>query len=457
MCDASDVVVGAVLGQRKDKVFCSIYNASKVLNDAQMNYTVIENEMLAVVYVFDKFRAYLVGTKVIILTNHAAIKYLFNKKDAKPQLIRWILLLQEFDLEVCDRKRAKNQVADYLSRLETHEHVVDNFFYIREEFSDKKLLSIKELVFMKSCDQCQRFGTILRRHEMPLNNILEVEVFDVWEIDFMGPFPPSNGNLYILAAVDYVSKWVEAAVCPTNNTRVVLKFIKKQIFSQLSTPRAIISDGGTHFINTWFKNLLAKYGVRHKVTTAYHPQKSRKVEVSNQKIKQILQKTINGQQKDWAEKLDDALWDYRIAYEMPIGTYSYLLVYGKACHLPVELEHQAYCAVKKLDFEIKVVGEKHLLQLVELDEFWLHDYENAKLYKEKTKIWHDKQIQERVFELGQLVLLFKSRLKLFPGKLWSKWSGPFEVVQMMPHGAVELWNKEKTEKFLVNGQRVKHY
>ncbi|XP_047268117.1 uncharacterized protein LOC124898523 [Capsicum annuum] len=131
--------------------------------------------------------------------------------------------------------------------------------------------------FVKSCDQYQRLGTISRYHEMPLNNILEVEVFDVWGINFMGPFPPSNDNLYILVAVDYVSKWAKATTCPTSDTRVVLKFMKKQIFSQFRTPGALISDGETQFINTWFKNILAKYGVRHKVAAAYHPQMSGQV------------------------------------------------------------------------------------------------------------------------------------------------------------------------------------
>ncbi|XP_016576597.1 uncharacterized protein LOC107874279 [Capsicum annuum] len=132
-------------------------------------------------------------------------------------------------------------------------------------------------------------------------------------------------------------------------------------------------------------------------------------------------------------------------------------VYGKSCHFPVELEHQAYWATKKLNLKMKATGEKRLLQLVELDEFCLRDYENANLYKVKTKRWHARKIQDRVFELRQLVLLFNSRSKLFWGKLRSKWSGPFEVVQMTHHGAVELWNKEKTEKFLVNRQFMKHY
>ncbi|XP_055824421.1 uncharacterized protein LOC129892936 [Solanum dulcamara] len=221
--------------------------------------------------------------------------------------------------------------------------------------------------------------------------------------------------------------------------------------------RAIISDGGSHFINQTVKNLLAKYGVRHKVATTYHPQTSGQVEVSNREVKQILQKTVNAQMKDWSEKLDEALWAYRTAYKTPIGTSPYQMVFGKACHLPVELEYQAYWAIKKLNLNPELAGRKRLNQLHELEEIRLHAYENAKLYKEKTKRWHDKHIITCTFEPGQKVLFFNSRLKLFPGKLRSKWSGPFEVVRTMSHGAVELWNTMKTSTFLVNGQRVKNY
>ena len=291
---------------------------------------------------------------------------------------------------------------------------------------------------------------------MPQKGILEVEVFDVWGIDFMGPFPSSFGNKYILVAVDYVSKWIEAIASPTNDARVVVKLFKNIIFPRFGVPRIVISDGGSHFISNVFGKLLLKYGVRHRVATPYHPQTNGQVEVSNREIKQILEKTVATSRKDWSTKLHEALWAYRTAYKTPIGTTPFKLVYGKSCHLPVELEHKAYWAIKTLNTNYTAAGEKRILDIHELEELRLDAYENARIYKERTKKWHDKRIAKREFNEGDIVLLFNSRLKLFPGKLRSRWSGPFEVIKVLQSGAVEIRGKSN-ETFFVNGQRLKHY
>ena len=142
---------------------------------------------------------------------------------------------------------------------------------------------------------------------MPLNPILVIELFDVWGIDFMGPFPTSFGYIYILVGVDYVSKWVEAEPCRAADHNIVLKFLKENIFSRFGVPKAIISDGGSHFYNKPFENLISKYGVKHKVSTPYHPQTSGQVELANREIKTILMKVVNSNRKDWSLKLLDSL------------------------------------------------------------------------------------------------------------------------------------------------------
>ncbi|GJV13625.1 reverse transcriptase domain-containing protein, partial [Tanacetum coccineum] len=330
------------------------------------------------------FRSYLIMNKSVVYTDHSALKYLFNKKDAKARLLRWVLLLQEFDFKVIDTKGAKNYAADHLSRLENpYENVFDPK-EINETFPLKTLNSVtyyqntlwfvdianyhagnflikgmstqqkkkffkdvkhyfwddpylfricadqiiyrcvfgqEALEILKVCHEgptgviivptspLGKQGKILHRDEMPQNAIQVCEIFDVWGIDFMGPFLSSRGNKYILVAVDYLSKWVEAKALPTNDARVVVKFLRS-LFSGFSTPRAIISDRGTYFCNDKFDKVMSKYGVTHCLSTTYHPQTSGQVEVTNRGLKRILERTIGENRALWSNKLDDALWAF---------------------------------------------------------------------------------------------------------------------------------------------------
>ncbi|GKC45481.1 reverse transcriptase domain-containing protein [Tanacetum coccineum] len=319
MCDASDYAVGAVLKQRKTKHFQPIHYASKTMTDAQAHFTTTEKELLAVVYAFEKFRPYLVLSKTIVYTDHSALKYLLAKQDAKPRLLRWILLLQEFDDITRDKKGAENLAADHLSRLENPHQgdlekkeitktfplvtlgkisfhgdssapwFADIANYHAGNFIVKGMLSQQKKKFFKDvkhyfwddpylfricayqmirrCVHGQEavdiltachngptgghHGKISQKDEMPQNAIQVCEIFDVWGIDFMGTFPSSRGNKYILVAVEYLSKWVEAKALPTNDARVIVKSLKS-LFARFGTPRAIISDRGTYFCNDQF-------------------------------------------------------------------------------------------------------------------------------------------------------------------------------------------------------------
>ncbi|CAN6677577.1 unnamed protein product [Malus baccata var. baccata] len=397
MCDASDYDVGAVLGQRVNKVPHVIYYASRTLNDAQLNYSTTENELLAVVFALGKFRSYLIGTKVIVFSDHAALKYLLTKKDAKPRLIRWILLLQEFDLEIKDKKGSENVVADHLSRF-VHSNTEEDLIPLRESFSDEQLFSLTitdpwyaDIINYKVIKKIPDDFTRAQKDKL-------VKTAKYYEWD----------DLYLWKyCIDQLIRRMRTSF----GQHVIVVNEQSNIFARFGIPRAIISDGGSHFCNRTFEALLRKYNVTHKVSTPYHPQTSGQAEISNHEVKQILEKTVSLSRKDWSMHLNDALWAYRTAYKTPIGMSPFRLVYGKPCRLPVELEHKAYWAIKAYNMDMSVAGQQKKLQLNELDEIRNDAYESSRIYKEKSKAFHDKMISRKSFVIGQKVLLFNSRLR----------------------------------------------
>ena len=201
-----------------------------------------------------------------------------------------------------------------------------------------------------------------------------------------------------------------------------------------------MTDGGSHFIHGAFRKMLAKYDVNHRIASPYHPQSSGQVELSNREIKLTLQNTVNRSRKNWSKKLDDALWAYRTAYKNPMGMSPYKMVYGKACHLPLELEHKAYWAVNELNYDFKLAGEKRLFDISSLDEWRTQAYENAKLFKEKVKRWHDKRIKnvslksENMFFCTTLVLDSLQENSSPNGK------GPYVIEEVYRSGAIKINN-----------------
>jgi hypothetical protein len=256
--------------------------------------------------------------------------------------------------------------------------------------------------------------------------------------------------------VDYVSKWVEAIPCRKASTEESITMIKNVIFPRFGTPRILISDGGTHFTRKNFKKCLSKLGIEHRVSTAYHPQTNGQAEMSNRQLKSILNKTIEKGGKDWSKKLDGALWAYRTAFKTPIGMTPYQFVYGKACHLPVELEHKAYWAIKEMNLDLDAAVVKRRIQISELEEMRLKAYENASIYKERIERWYDKRLKKKEFKKDK-VLLYNSRFKTFgKGKLQSKWDRPYVVHSVLSNRAVTIMDI-KGDQFMVNGQWLKVY
>nr|GEW42147.1 hypothetical protein [Tanacetum cinerariifolium] len=462
MCDASDYAVGVVLGQRVEKHFRPIHYASKTMNQAEANYTTTKKEILTVVYAFEKFRSYLIMNKSI-----------------------------EFDFNVIDTRGSENYAVDHLSRLENpYENILDPK-EINETFPLESLNKVahqdpstvwfanfvnyhvgKFIIKGMTTQQKQKIFKDARHYfwddpslfrtcadQITRRCVASQEAIDILNACHTGPTGGYYGANYtakkVFDSVDYLSKWAEPKALPTNDARVVVKFLKS-LFSRFGTSKAIISNKRTHFCNDQFSRVMSKYGVTHRLSTAYHPQTSGQVEVTNRGLRRILERTVGENRTLWSDKLENALWAFQTAFKTPVGCTPYRLVYGKACHLPLELEHKAFWALKHANFNLKTAGDHQKLQLNKLNELRDQAYENSIIYIERTKKLHDAKIKNRIFNVGDQVLLFNSRLKIFSCKLKSRWSGPFIISEIYTYETAKLVHSDGSN-FKVNCQRLKHY
>ncbi|GJR82981.1 reverse transcriptase domain-containing protein [Tanacetum coccineum] len=296
MCDASDYAVGAVLGQRVKNLAAG--HLSRLENPHQGD---LEKKEITETFPLETFGMIsFYGDSntpwFADIANYHAGNFVIKGMIGADQVIRRCVHGQEAVdiLTACHN----GPTGGHHGTNYTAKKVFDSGFYWLTIYRDAHDLVTRR-------DACQRQGKISQKDEMPQNAIQVCEIFDVWGIDFMGPFPSSRGNKYILVAVDYLSKWVEAKALPTNDARVIVKFLKS-LFARFGTPRAIISDRGTHFCNDQFQKVMLKYGVTHRLSTAYHPQTSGQVEVSRG-LKRILERTVGENHASWSDKLDDAL------------------------------------------------------------------------------------------------------------------------------------------------------
>ena len=579
--DASRWCLGAILWQLDDgNRERPIYYASRQMNSAEKNYTTTEREALAMVYACKKLRHYLLGYKVIFHTDHDSLKYLVNKPDLSGRLARWILLLQEFNIEVKFKKGKSNANADFLSRqrgphcpealeadfpdefpeedvvqvipdlselrstsevaaflVEVDEdpdfkviknylltrtypeglsreekgvfqHRVAPYCIIRDVLfrigADEKLRRCLEpkhrktvirslhdgpagghfastttvervrtagywwphlnrdvRTFIRNCDPCQRTGNPAFRNHWPLTPIIPLAPFEKWGVDFIGPIQPlgSQKRRYIILATDYATKWVEARATRKDDADTSAQFLFDRIMMRFGVPLELVSDRGTHFLNEVISELTDQYKINHRKTTPYNPKANGLTERANGIVCNILTKVVNSHKTDWDRKLISAVHAYNTAYKSTTGKTPYFLVFGQEVLQPVQTEVETFRVMSAKYADRTEDSYQRLEDIDTLEEHRKDALEQTAAVQELRKQIYDRKLPPEInIRNGDLVLLFDSRYRKFPGKLHTRWLGPYLVSMVYSNGSLQLEDLAgRPLDTRTNGSRVKRY
>nr|GEY63203.1 hypothetical protein [Tanacetum cinerariifolium] len=421
MCDASDYAVGAVLGQRVENHFQPIHYASKTMNQAKTNYTTTEKEMLAVVYAFEKFFSYLIINKSIVYTDRSALKGTHFCNDQFSRVMSKYEVTNRLSTAYHPQTSGQVEVTNHGLKRILERTVEEN----RALWSDKLEDTLWAFrTALKTPVGCTPYRLVYGK---ACHLTLELEHKAFWAL--------KHANFDLKTVGDH----------------------RKLQLNELSELRDQTYENSLIYKET-LKYLFAKKDAKARLLCwiILLQEFDFKVEVTNRRLKRILERTVGENRALWSDKLEDALWAFRTAFKTPVGCTPYRLVYGKACHLPLELEHKAFWALKHVNFNLKTASDHRKLQLNEVSELRDQAYENSFIYKERTKKLHDEKIKNRIFKVGNQVLLFDSRLKIFSGKLKSRWSGPFTISEIYPYGTAKLVHPDGCN-FKVNCHRLNHY
>ena len=315
--------------------------------------------------------------------------------------------------------------------------------------------------FVRSCDPCQRTGAPSFRNHWPLTPIIPLAPFAKWGIDFIGPIFPvgSRRNRYIVLATDYATKWVEARATPRNDASTAATFLFEQIMMRFGCPLELVSDRGTHFLNETIEQITDLYHIKHRKTTPYNPKANGLTERANGIVGKILNKVVSAHKTDWDRKLHSAVFAYNTTWKKTTGKTPYFLVFGVDVLQEIELEVETYRVMASEYGEQEEDLEDRFSQIDELEEHRRDSLELTIASQNRRKEDFDRKLpQDTGIREGKLVLLFDSRHKDFPGKLQTRWIGPYRVRQIFDNGTLQLEQLDGIPlETRTNGSRVKLY